>query len=379
MKIAFISDSIFPYNEGGKEKRIFEVTTRLAKKGHNINIYCMKWWEGPKDRKENGINLHAICKKYPLYTGNRRSMTQALMFGFACLKLIREDFDIADVDHIPFSPLFSLKLVCILKRKKIIATWHEVWGREYWREYLGWKGILGYLAEKLSIFMPDEIISVSGRTTKKLEINLRSRKKIYTIPNGSDFEKIQKIKPAGRKFDVIFTGRLLSHKNVDVLIKSILLIKKKKQNINCLIIGEGPERKNLEKLARKLNLEKNIEFSDFLRNHDDAYARIKSSKVFVLPSTREGFGIVVIEANACGIPVITVSYKDNAAGDLVEEGKNGFICRLEEGEIADRIILVLENYQDEKVKKNCLDFAKKYDWNKIVDEIEKVYSKCKKK
>src|SRR4030066_314621 len=120
MKIAFISDSIFPYNEGGKEKRIFEVTTRLAKKGHDIHIYCMKWGEGPKERK------------------------------------------------------------------KIIATWHEVWGRDYWREYLGWRGIFGYLTEKLSIFMPDEIISVSGRTTKKLKENLRSQKKIYTIPNGAN-------------------------------------------------------------------------------------------------------------------------------------------------------------------------------------------------
>ena len=373
MKIAFISDAIYPYNEGGKEKRIFEVTTRLAKKGHDIHLYCMKWWEGLKDRKENGVNLHAICKKYPLYTGKRRSMIQALMFGLDCLKLIKEDFDIADVDHMPFFPLFSLKPVCILKRKKIIATWHEVWGREYWREYLGWKGIFGYLIEKLSVFMPDEIISVSECTTKKLKNNLRSNKKIYTIPNGNDFEKIQKIKPAERKSDVIFAGRLLSHKNVDVLIKSIHLIKEKKQKIKCLIIGEGPEKKNLEVLTQKLNLEKNIKFLDFLETHDDVYAQMKSSKVFVLPSTREGFGIVVIEANACGIPVITINHKDNAAGDLIEEEKNGFICHLKEGEIANRIIKILKNGSDRKMKKSCLDFAKKYDWNKIVDEIEEVY------
>jgi glycosyltransferase involved in cell wall biosynthesis len=88
---------------------------------------------------------------------------------------------------------------------------------------------------------------------------------------------------------------------------------------------------------------------------------------------------VVIEANACGIPVITVSHKDNAAGDLVEEGKNGFICRLKEGEIADRIIRILKNGTGIEMKKSCLDFAKKYDWNKIVDEVEEVYLKCEKK
>lgn len=373
MKIAFVSDAIYPYNEGGKEKRIFEVTTRLGKKGYDIHLYCMKWWKGPKDRRENGINLHAICNKYPLYSGKRRSMIQALIFGLACLKLIKEDFDIVEVDHIPFFPLFFLKLVCILRGKKIIATWHEVWGKDYWQEYLGWIGIFGYLIEKLSVFMPDEIISVSMYTTKKLKNNLRSKKKIYTIPNGNDFEKIQKIKSAGRKTDIIFAGRLLSHKNINILIKSINLIKERKQKIQCSIIGEGPEKKNLEILSKKLNLEKNIKFSGFLENHDDVYAQMKSSKVFVLPSTREGFGIVVIEANACSIPVLTISHKDNAARDLIEEGKNGFICKLKEKEIANIIIRILNNSPDLKMKKNCLDFAEKYDWNEIVDEIEEIY------
>ena len=167
----------------------------------------MKWWEGSRDRIENGINLHAICKKYPLYSGKRRSIIQAFMFGLACLKLIKEDFDIAEVDHIPFFPLFFLKPVCIIKRKKIIATWHEVWGKDYWHEYLGWKGIFGYLLEKLSVLMPDEVISVSSYTTKRLKNNLRSNKNIYNIPNGNDFEKIQKIKTSNMKNNVIFAVR----------------------------------------------------------------------------------------------------------------------------------------------------------------------------
>src|SRR5680860_553087 len=104
MKIAFVSDAIYPYNEGGKEKRLFEVTTRLAKRGYDINLYCMKWWKGSRDKIENGVHLHAICKYYSLYSGERRSIVQALMFGTACLKLIKEDFDIIDVDHMPHFP-----------------------------------------------------------------------------------------------------------------------------------------------------------------------------------------------------------------------------------------------------------------------------------
>jgi glycosyltransferase involved in cell wall biosynthesis len=375
MKIAFVSDAIYPYNEGGKEKRLFEVTTRLAKKGYDINLYCMKWWKGSRNKIENGVHLHAICKYYSLYSGERRSIGQALMFGMACLKLIKEDFDIVDVDHMPHFPLFFTKLVCVLKRKIMIATWHEVWGKDYWQEYLGLRGIFGYIVEKLSVFTSNEIISVSNHTTNKLKNNLKFKKKIYTIPNGNDFKKIQEIKSSRRKSDVIFTGRLLNNKNVDILIKSIQLIKEKIPKIKCLIIGDGPEKKKLETLTQKLNLEKNIKFFGFLENHDDVYALMKSSKVFVLPSTREGFGIVVIEANACGIPVITVNHKDNAARDLIEEGKNGFVCQLNEEEIAKRIMRILENSSGRKIKEACMDLAKKYDWDKIVDEIEGVYLK----
>ena len=105
------------------------------------------------------------------------------------------------------------------------------------------------------------------------------------------------------------------------------------------------------------------------------YALMKSSKVFVLPSTREGFGIAVIEANACGIPVITIDHKDNAAKDLIEEGKNGFVCELDKEEIAKRIIRILKNNSDQTMKEFCKESVRKYDWNKIVDEIENIYLK----
>jgi len=84
----------------------------------------------------------------------------------------------------------------------------------------------------------------------------------------------------------------------------------------------------------------------------------------------------VIEANACGIPVITIDHKDNAAKDLIKEGKNGFVCRLDEKEIAKKIIRILKNNSSLEMQKVCIDLVKKYDWDKIVDEIEKVYRTC---
>src|SRR3989344_1109907 len=124
MKIAIVSDAVYPYNKGGKEKRIYEISTRLAKLGHEVHIYCMDW--PSLARTLDGVHLHAISPYYPLYSGERRSIRQAILFSLHCLKLIFEDFDVIDVDHMPFFPLYTVKLVCLLKGKKMLATWNEV-------------------------------------------------------------------------------------------------------------------------------------------------------------------------------------------------------------------------------------------------------------
>ncbi|HKZ34465.1 MAG TPA: glycosyltransferase family 4 protein [Patescibacteria group bacterium] len=373
-RIALVYDCIYPYTKGGGEKRYYEIAKRLAIKGHEVHLYGMKFWEGQDVLQKEGLYLHGICPPKPLYTKDgRRSIRQAVFFGIHCLKLIKENFDIIDCCSFPYFSLFTCKFVCLLKGKKLHSTWHEVWGKKYWRSYLG---VLGYIAssiEKFSVFLPDKIISVSEHTTKKLKNDLSSKKDIITVLDGVDVDYIQKIKPSPVKSDVIFAGRLLSHKNVDVLIKSIAILKKSHRNVKCFIIGDGPERTRLEKMVATLHLTRNVVFLGFLENHDEVYSLIKSSKVSVLPSSREGFGMVLVEANACGIPVITVKNKDNAAKDLIEEIKNGYVCRLGEKEIAEKIIKIVKNNTNEEMRQRCLDSAMKYDWNEIVNKIEKVY------
>ncbi len=372
LKIAIVTDSIYPYNKGGKEKRIYEISQRLAQKGHEVHIYSMKWWQGSKDRIENGVHLHGISRYYPLYAGRRRSIKEAVMFGSACLKLITKDFDVIDVDHMPHLILFPIKIVCLIKKKKMIVTWNEVWGRKYWGEYLGKMGIVAAGIEKLSVLLPDEIISISKHTTKKLTKELHSKKEIYTIPAGIDINKIRKIIPSNEKSDVIFAGRLISHKNVDILIKAIALARKTHPKIRCLIVGDGPEKKTLEALTKKLQLTSNVIFKGFLEDERKLYALIKSSRIFVLPSTREGFGIVVIEANASGIPVIAINHRDNAARDLIIEGHNGYRVNLKAQEIAQRIGMIL----DEKSRKNIkayYPFIKDYDWGNISSRLLEIY------
>lgn len=390
MKIAFVSDAIYPYNKGGKETRLYEVSTRLAQRGHDVHIYCMNWftreneavpspprgrlgwgWVSLPTKVEHNVTLHAICPYIPLYSGERRSIKQAILFGLSCFRLITESFDVVDVDSMPYFPIYAMRIVTWLKGKKLYATWHEVWGKEYWTSYLGWKGNFAYLIEKVSSLLPDQIIAVSQSTHDSISKEYGRTHNVSVIENGIDIEKIAKIPPAKKKYDVIYVGRLLKHKNVDVLLQSLAMLNKEKKKVTAVIIGIGPEEDNLKKLAKELGLTKSVTFLGHVPEYNNVIAQMKSSKVFVLPSTREGFGLVVLEANACGIPVITIEDINNSAKKLINHGINGYIVLLDINLLANAIEKLLLT---KTISNNIIiNSVRKYKWNRNIDKISYIY------
>lgn len=370
-KVAFVTDAAYPYNKGGKEKRLYEIATRLAAEGNEATVYCMKWWTGENEITHDDVKFKAISPYYPLYAGSRRSITEAVLFAVHCFKMLFEDFDVVEVDCVPHFQLFTMKMVCVLKRKRMVAAWHEVWGRKYWLSYLGPMGLFASWVEKASCRMPDLIISVSDRTTAALREITGGNKEIATIPNGLDVDAILKNEPEKSGPDVVFAGRLLPHKNVDVLLRALARLIEKRPSTTLSIVGDGPERKNLEALAHSIGIDKNVSFRGFLADHGSLYALMRASKVFVLPSTREGFGIAALEANACGLPVITIDHPQNATRDLVVNGENGTVVPLDELELAAAIEKELDETSDRKA---CLEHAERYRWNLIIPKIKKAYS-----
>lgn len=371
LKIAIVSDAIYPYNKGGKEKRNYEISTRLAKSGHEVTVYCMKWWEGSDTRIEEGVHIKAISPYFPLYAGERRSLKQALFFALNCLKLVKEDFDIIDVDCIPHLVLFSTKLVALLKRKKLHVIWYEVWGASYWLKYMGFSGVLASLIEKIASMLPNKITAISEHTARELITKLKvPSHKITVVPPGISVAELGCIVPATIYSDIIFVGRLLSNKNVDVLIESIALLKTKYPKIKCIIVGRGPERNNLIKLAQNNDLLENIEFIEHIEDHNQLYALMKSSRVFAFPSTREGFGIVVLEANACGLPVITTNHHQNAARYLIKEELNGKAISLSKENLADAIDVYMSIKPDPT---RYMQFLQQYDWVTLAQRVEDIY------
>jgi glycosyltransferase involved in cell wall biosynthesis len=364
---AFVSDSVFPFHKGGKEMRLYEIAKRMVSADTEVHIYTMKWWDGPTVIQRDGVYYHALCRLYPLYTKDgRRSIVEAIMFGLATLKMLFARFDVMDVDSMPFYPLFSARVVCTLRRKKLIATWHEVWGKSYWQEYMkGPMGLVGHVTEWLSFRLPDVIISNSLHTTERLHA-VRVKAKVVTVPLGVDVDAIRAATPSSQKSDVIYVGRFLSHKNVPLLVDALALVQKVRPCTSLLVIGNGPDKDNIMARVKDQHLESVVTVRSDVHTDAEKYMLLAASSLLVLPSEREGFGLVMIEANAAGLPAITVNCPDNAAKDLITEGVNGSVVDLTAESLAQAITSSLSN-------RHSMDPARdvsRYDWATVARTIQ---------
>jgi glycosyltransferase involved in cell wall biosynthesis len=369
MKIAFVYDVIYPYVKGGVEKRVWELAVRLTHHGHEVHLFGMKFWEGEDIISREDVFLHGVCRAQKIYTRGRRSIWQAVYFSLHLLSpLHKEKFDIIDCQQFPYFSCFSSKLISKLRKTPLVITWHEVWG-EYWYEYLGWKGFGGKITERMVSLLTQHCVAVSLTTKNNLK-SLGYHQQITIIPNGVDLQHIRLINPSDEPSDIIFVGRLIKEKHVDLLIRAFAILSSEQPELRLLIIGEGPEQDAITKIIQELSLENRVVLRGFLDDHDKVIALMKSAKVLVNPSTREGFGITALEALACGIPVVTINNPANAIRDLINE-KNGFTCSLSEKDLAVTIRIALRRYAE--MKNDCIASASAYDWEKITSDIERYY------
>lgn len=369
-KIVFVSDAVYPYMKGGKEKRLHEITKRLAAMGHDVHIYTMHWWSEPDGAVwEDGVYLHAICKRYEMYHGDRRAIKEGIMFGLACFKLFRVRFDVLDVDHMPFFPIFSAWLVCLLRGRRLYATWHEALSRKEWVGYMGRSGIVASLVERLSIHLPYRITAASSHT-KDLLATVHGRvENVELVASGIDLSLLHTVQAAPIQLDVLYVGRLVKDKHVDTLIRAIAILAETLPEIRCVIIGDGVEKSRLKQQVADGRLESNVIFLDTLPEASDVYAYMKAAKVFCSPSVREGFGIVSLEALGCGTPVITMDSSENAARQLIQDGKNGSIVTLNYSMIA----LAILHWVFEARRPDIAVRAEDYDWRYLAEKQAGVY------
>ena len=370
-KIVFVSDAIYPYMKGGKEKRLFEIAKRLVAMGHDVHIYTMHWWDSPSDvRIEHGVFLHALCAHHEMYKGNRRTIKEGVLFGLACFKLFKVKFDVIDVDHMPFFPIFSAWIVCLLRGRKLYATWHEALSHQEWTQYMGIGGLVASFIEDISIRLPHRITAASAHTKELLATIHGRAERVELVASGIDTSLLRRVQSAAVDCDVLYVGRLVKDKHVDKLIQAIDLTRQLRPEVHCLIIGQGLERSRLEQEVTQQNLEKNITFLDPLPEAADVYAYMKAAKVFCSPSVREGFGITTLEALGCGTPVITIDSPANAAQHLITDGQNGSIVPLTPVALSEAIL----HWISARPELDIASQVAEQDWSQLAKKQAEVYT-----
>ncbi len=372
--VALVTDAIFPYHVGGKEMRYWHVASGLVARGFEVHVFTMHWWRGPRKRVDGGIHYHAICRRYQMYSGTRRSILEAVLFAVACLSLLRRSFqyDLIEADQMPHLQLFTLWLVARLRRVPLVVTWHEFWGREYWSHYLGGLGRIAAAVEQVTLRVGDHLVTPSPGTRDRLVAHGVAPARVSIVPNGLDLEAIASAEPNADAVDVLFVGRLIEHKHVDILLESLARLKDLRGRVTCAIVGDGPEREALQKLVLGLNLAGQVQFVGSVEAQADVLGRMKSASLLVLPSTREGYGIVVAEALACGLPVVTTDHPDNHARALVEPGVTGWLCEPTADALAATITEALEaRLAKPLVRQEALA---ELSWDGTVSRIEEVFA-----
>lgn len=365
--IAVVTDAIAPYHRGGKEQRYLELTRRLAGRAE-VHVYTMKWWHGDRVRQDGGVTYHAISPLMPLYSGTRRSIWQATVFAICCLRLLTRRFDVIEADHMPYIPLLSLKLVALVRRSRLVVTWHECWGRDYWRSYLGTRGRIGWMCERVATRLPNMIIAASPGTATRLRAVTRDRIPVIVAPNGIDLEAIDTVDRAPDAAEIIAVGRLLPHKRIDLLLGAMAILQADGHILNAQVVGTGPQLARLSEQARALGVQDAVTFRQDVRTQEALFGLLKGAKVAVFPSEREGFGIAVLEALACGIPVITTSAPDNLARHLVAGSPaGGIVCEPTASALAGTIAAVLDG--SVAVTPPDSGWLRQYDWAAVTENV----------
>lgn len=190
------------------------------------------------------------------------------------------------------------------------------------------------------------------------------------FPNSAPFSEINnrinsyrsslKFSNWNQSLNVLYVGRLVKEKNIEVLLNAWKICESKNPNLNLVIVGDGKQRCFLEKFSNDLNL-KNVQFMG-RKKYDEIFEYYAKAHLFILPSYEEAYGAVVNEAISAGLPII-ISDRVGCRFETLEEGLNGFsFHHLDHTELASKILYVFEDEERwRKMSNKSIEIAKNFE------------------
>jgi len=376
VRIIYFTDTFYP-TTNGIVTSIISFSRELADRGHEVCIIVPDN-PGVWDFEYHGIEILPM-KGFPAFFYPDFKIT--FIFTPSLIQKIRKFKP--DIIHYHTQFILGWQAIVLGKILKIprIGTFHTYIADEWYLKVIGLENfhIFGELGWKYNNFFYEHcehVISPSVNAREELIDHGIPAEKISLLPNPLPIEKktaLIHMDIATNTSNIIFSiGRLSKEKSFDVCIETIYLVSKKIPDVCFVIVGDGPERENLEELSRKLGIENNVRFLGKIPHEElmnsDIFAR---SKCFLTASTTETQGITIIEAMSFGLPIVWVDEK--WVGEMIED--NGYKAKAGSAEeLAGYCITLLEDAELwKKFSEKSFQIVKKYDVRKLTDNLEAIY------
>ncbi|MFQ5479417.1 MAG: glycosyltransferase family 4 protein [Candidatus Binatia bacterium] len=341
---------------GGAEVHIFEIFGRLVKRGHEVTLLSASFKGSSREDRISGFRVRRLANRY-LYYG---------MVPFAARReAMRGDYDVVvDVlNKLPFLSPWFVPVPCF-------AVVHHLFGTTAFQQASFPIALVTYLSEKLVplAYRGVPMLAISPSTKDDLvERGLRPEQ-VWVVPPGLDHEAyVAGTELRGREPLILWIGRLEPYKRAGDMLEAMVRILDRVPRARLVVIGAGSAREGLERLVRDKGLQEAVEFAGFI-SEEDKIDYLQRAAVVVNTSEKEGWGMTVIEGNACGTP--NVSTDVPGLRDSVKDGDTGLLFDC--GDVGALTECLLRILTDEKLSERLsikgLEWAARFSWDRVADD-----------
>lgn len=349
---------------GGAEVHLHEIVKRIAAQGHSVTLFCSSFAGAPKEETVDGIRV--------IRGGGRNFFNFIVPFRYRSrFRHERYDVVVDDINKIPFfSPVFV--------KEPLVGIVHHLFGRSIFLEASLPAALYVSLSERFALgkYFNIPIAVVSESTKQELISHGFTERNLSIVPNCVDHEVYHDLERPETSFPIIgHLGRLKKYKSTDHLLKAFNIVRQEVPNAQLHIVGDGDFRRELQRLAHELGIADAVQFKGFV-GKEQKVSLLNQMRVAVNCSAKEGWGLTVIEANACGVPVIASDVP--GLRDSVLDEKTGLLYEYGNIEqLAQKILLVLRDDNLRlRLKQEALRWAQSFKWDDSAAKMLEVLNKA---
>lgn len=326
MRAAIVYDCLFPLSRGGGERVYRRIAEELVLRGFEVDYLTRDVWS-PEPPPETRFRLVPVWRGEIYDADGVRTTSSAIRFAVGVYRRLHVDrarYDLVIASALPVLTLIAARLAVGRHPGVLVGDWLEVWSWRTWRRYAGIAtGTVAAALQWVGTRSATRHTVNSGFTADRLR---RIRSSADVIEWGLvDLAQARPTAPAAAPPYLLVVGRLIGDKRVDAMPAALALMRRTVPGLRAVVVGTGPERERVAAAAHEHGVADAVELAGAVS--DDELDRLRgAAAALVHPSRREGFGLVVAEAAAAGLPVVVVRGDDNAAVELVEDGVNGAIA-----------------------------------------------------